>query len=67
MMLQKKSLKQRIKKKCNLLLMGAARSVFNKNVLGGKVKNIIDQAKCNVGVFIDKDFQENQECPFTFR
>lgn len=46
------------KEKANLLLMGAAKSVFNKNVLGGKVKNIIVQAKCNVGVFIDKDFQE---------
>lgn len=46
------------KEKANLLLMGAAKSVFTKNVLGGKVKNIIEQAKCNVGVFIDKDFQE---------
>ncbi|HNW97801.1 MAG TPA: cation:proton antiporter [Bacteroidales bacterium] len=46
------------KEKSNLLLIGAAKSVFNKNVLGGKVKNIIDLAKCNVGVFIDKDFQE---------
>ncbi|MFH0865502.1 MAG: cation:proton antiporter [Bacteroidota bacterium] len=46
------------KEKSNLLLMGAAKSVFNKNVLGGKVKNIIEQAKCNVGIFIDKDFQE---------
>jgi Kef-type K+ transport system membrane component KefB len=54
----KEIIKTTKKEKCNLLLMGAAKAVFNKNVLGGKVKNIIDQAKCNVGVFIDKDFQE---------
>lgn len=46
------------KERSNLLLMGAAKSVFNKNVLGGRVKNIIEQAKCNVGVFIDKDFHD---------
>lgn len=46
------------KERSNLLLMGAAKSVFNKNVFGGRVKNIVDQAKCNVGVFIDKDFQD---------
>jgi Kef-type K+ transport system membrane component KefB len=46
------------KEKCDLLLIGAAKSVFNKNVLGGKVRNIIDQAKCTVGVFIDKEFHE---------
>jgi hypothetical protein len=37
--------------------MGAAKSAFSENVLGGRVKNIIEQAKCNVGVFIDKDVQ----------
>jgi len=46
------------KEKCDILLLGAAKSVFNKNVLGGKVRNIIDQAKCTVGVFIDKEFHE---------
>jgi Kef-type K+ transport system membrane component KefB len=43
------------KEKADFLLMGAAKAVFNENVLGGRVKNIIEQAKCNVGVFIDKD------------
>jgi len=41
----------------NLLLMGAAKSIFVKNVLGGKVRNIMDQATCNVGVFIDNEFR----------
>ena len=54
----KEILKTVRKEKSNLLLMGAAKSVFNKNVLGGKVRNIIDQAKCTVGVFIDKEFHE---------
>ncbi len=54
----KEIIKTAHKEKCNLLLIGAARSVFNKNALGGKVKNIIEQAKCTVGVFIGKDFQE---------
>jgi Kef-type K+ transport system membrane component KefB len=43
------------KEKADFLLMGAAKSAFSENVLGGRVKNIIEQAKCNVGVFIDKD------------
>ena len=38
--------------------MGAAKSVFNKNVLGGKVKAVVEQCKCNVGVFIEKDFKD---------
>jgi len=46
------------KEKCNLLLIGAANPTINKNALGGKVKNIIEQVKCSVGVFIDKDFKE---------
>jgi len=46
------------KEKCNFLLMGAAKSVFNKNVLGGKVKAVVEQCKCNVGVFIEKDFKD---------
>jgi Kef-type K+ transport system membrane component KefB len=45
------------KEKTDFLLMGAAKSVFNKSILGGRVKNIIDQANCNVGVLIDKDIQ----------
>jgi len=44
--------------KADLLLIGAAKSVFNKNFLGGKVKSIVDQCKCNVGVLIDKDYNE---------
>ncbi|MFA4852874.1 MAG: cation:proton antiporter [Bacteroidales bacterium] len=44
--------------KCNLLLIGAAKSVFDKNALGGKVNSIMEQCKCNVGVFIDRDMRD---------
>jgi hypothetical protein len=50
--------------KCNLLMMGAAKPMFSKNILGGKVKNIIDQTPCNVGVFIDKDFNKVEHVVF---
>lgn len=46
------------KEKTDLLLIGAAKSVFNKNILGGKVKAVVEQCKCNIGVLIDKDFNE---------
>lgn len=51
-----------IRATCNekpeMLLLGAARSIFNKDVIGGKVKHIIDQVSCNVGIFVDKDFKD---------
>jgi len=48
----------------NLLMMGAAKSMFSKNMLGGKVKNILDQVSSNVGVFIDKDFVKAEHVGF---
>jgi Kef-type K+ transport system membrane component KefB len=45
------------KERADLLLMGAAKSALNENVLGGRVKSIIEMVNCNVGVFIDKDVQ----------
>lgn len=46
------------KENTDLLLIGAAKSVFNKNFLGGRVKSVVEQCKCNIGVLIDKDFSE---------
>lgn len=40
----------------DLLLLGSARSVFTENILGGKVKKIINDCDCNTGIFIDREF-----------
>lgn len=44
------------KENFDLLLLGSARSVFTENILGGKVKKIINDCNCNTGIFIDRDF-----------
>jgi len=41
----------------DMLVVGSAKSLFSKDKLGGTVRNIIDNSKCAVGVFIDRDFQ----------
>jgi Kef-type K+ transport system membrane component KefB len=45
------------KGKYDLLLVGGSRSLFSDDVLGGKVKNYLDETTCDVGVLIDKDFE----------
>jgi Kef-type K+ transport system membrane component KefB len=47
-------IKKTQKEKYDLLLIGGARSLFTVNILGGKVGNIIANAECNVGIFIEK-------------
>jgi Kef-type K+ transport system membrane component KefB len=42
--------------KASILFIGAAKSVFSSNILGGKVRTVVDKTKCNTGVFIDKSF-----------
>lgn len=42
--------------KYDLLLVGGSRSLFTADVLGGKVKNYLEDAQCQVGVLVDKDF-----------
>lgn len=42
----------------DLLLVGAARSVFGASILGGKIRSIIDEANCTVGVFADRNFNQ---------
>lgn len=44
--------------KASILLIGAAKSVFTTNILGGKVRAVVDKVKCNTGVFIDKSFSK---------
>jgi Kef-type K+ transport system membrane component KefB len=43
--------------KYDLLLVGGSRTVFGGDVVGGKVKNYLDDTKCQVGVLVDKDFE----------
>ncbi|MDP4266076.1 MAG: cation:proton antiporter [Bacteroidota bacterium] len=43
---------------CDLLFMGAAQSVFTNDILGGKVREILEGVKCNVGVVINKNIQK---------
>lgn len=43
--------------KYDLLLIGGSRSVFSADVVGGKVRNYLEETKCQVGVLVDKDFE----------
>jgi hypothetical protein len=43
--------------KYDLLLVGSSHSVFSEDVVGGKVKNFLDEASCHVGVLVDRDFE----------
>lgn len=42
--------------KFDLLLVGGSKSLFTADVLGGRVKNYLEDAECQVGVLVDKDF-----------
>jgi len=42
----------------HLLLVGAAKSVFIANFTGGRIKGLISRVTCNLGIFIDRDFNE---------
>lgn len=45
------------KGKYDLLLVGSSRSVFSDDVVGGKVKNFLEETQGHVGVLVDKDFE----------
>jgi Kef-type K+ transport system membrane component KefB len=45
------------KGKYDLLLVGGSRGVFSADVVGGKVKNYLEETTCQVGVLVDKDFE----------
>ncbi|RAW02773.1 cation:proton antiporter [Pseudochryseolinea flava] len=42
--------------KYDLLLVGGSKSLFSADVLGGKVKDYLEDVHCQIGVFVDKDF-----------
>jgi Kef-type K+ transport system membrane component KefB len=39
----------------DLLLMGSAKTVFSENYLGGKIRKILMDCKCNIGIFVDRN------------
>lgn len=41
----------------DLLLVGGSRSLFSDDAVGGKVKTLIAETHCHVGVLVDRDFQ----------
>ncbi|MBK7212718.1 MAG: cation:proton antiporter [Bacteroidales bacterium] len=43
----------------DLLLMGSARSVFTENYLGGKIRKVLNECKCNIGIFVDKYYTDS--------
>jgi Kef-type K+ transport system membrane component KefB len=45
------------KGKYDLLLVGSSHSVFSEDVVGGKVKNFLEETSCHVGVLVDRDFE----------
>lgn len=45
------------KGKYDLLLVGASHSLFTGDAMGGKVKTLVGDAACHVGVLVDKDFE----------
>ena len=45
------------KGKYDLLLVGSSQSVFSDDVVGGKVKNFLEETAGHVGVLVDKDFE----------
>lgn len=45
------------KGKYDLLLVGGSHSVFSDDVVGGKVKNFLEETTGHVGVLVDKDFE----------
>lgn len=47
-------IKKTQKDQYDLLLIGGARSLFTENILGGRVGSIIENAECNLGIFIEK-------------
>jgi Kef-type K+ transport system membrane component KefB len=45
------------KGKYDLLLVGGSHSVFSDDVVGGKVKNFLEETTGHMGVLVDKDFE----------
>lgn len=45
------------KGKYDLLLIGSSHSIFSADVVGGRVKSFLEEARCHVGVLVDRDFE----------
>jgi len=45
----------------DLLLLGSARSMFSDNYLGGKIRKMLNECACNLGIFVDKQFQRPEK------
>ncbi len=43
----------------DLLLMGSAHSVFTENYLGGKIRKVLHDCQCNIGIFVDKHYSKS--------
>lgn len=41
----------------NMMFVGSSRSMFSNNETGGRAKYFFDDAKCSVGVLVDRGFQ----------
>lgn len=44
----------------DLLLVGGSQSLFGDDVVGGKVKAFMNEARCHVGVLVDRNFNQPQ-------
>jgi len=42
--------------RCDLLLLGSAKSVFTSDPLGGKIRKTLHDSPCNVGILVDHGF-----------
>ncbi|HEY0742702.1 MAG TPA: cation:proton antiporter [Chryseosolibacter sp.] len=45
------------KGKYDLLLIGSSHSIFSGDVVGGRVRSFLEEARCHVGVLVDRDFE----------
>jgi Kef-type K+ transport system membrane component KefB len=43
----------------DFLLLGSARSVFSGNYLGGKIRHMLSDCRCNIGIFVNKQYVES--------
>jgi Kef-type K+ transport system membrane component KefB len=43
----------------DFLLMGSARSVFTENYLGGKIRKVLSDCRCNIGIFVDRYYTDS--------
>ncbi len=46
------------KENFNFLLLGSAKSPFTEDKLGGKIRLLLENTECDVGVFIDNNFSK---------